>query len=132
MNRNEAREQAFLFVFNECFNAEQSVPEIIATATEASNYVEDAYSRKLLDGVKAHKEELDEVIESKLKKWRLSRLPKTTLAILRIACFEILYCEDVPDSVAINEAVELAKKFGSENDYVFINGVLGNIARSKS
>ena len=132
MNRNEAREQAFLLVFNECFNAEQSTPEIISNAQEASNYIEDAYTRKLFEGVKENKESLDEVIASKLKKWKLSRLPKTSLTILRLACFEILFCEDVPDSVAINEAVELAKKFGSENDYVFINGVLGSIARSKS
>lgn len=131
MKRNEAREQAFVLLFGECFNSEQSAAELIENAALAGEYEDDAYTAELLNGVKEHKEQIDAEIAAKLTKWKLGRLPKTTLAILRIGVYEILFCEDVPDSVAINEAVELAKRFGSEKDYAFVNGVLGNIARSK-
>ncbi|MBR0414524.1 MAG: transcription antitermination factor NusB [Clostridia bacterium] len=131
MKRNEAREQAFVLLFGECFNSEQSAAELIENATLAGEYESDAYTAALLSGVKEHKEQIDSEISAKLTNWKLGRLPKTTLAILRIGVYEILFCEDVPDSVAINEAVELAKRFGSEKDYAFVNGVLGNIARSK-
>ncbi|MBQ6379987.1 MAG: transcription antitermination factor NusB [Clostridia bacterium] len=131
MKRNEAREQAFVLLFSECFNSEESAAQLIENAVQAGEYEEDAYTAALLSGVKENKEQLDAEITAKLKNWKLSRIPKTTLAILRIGTYEILFCEDVPDSVAINEAVELAKRFGSEKDYAFVNGVLGNIARSK-
>ena len=131
MNRNEAREQAFLLIFSECFNSEQSAEELIANALEADDYENDEFTFRLLNGVSENKAQIDEIICEKLNKWKMERLPKTTLAILRLAVYEIIYCEDIPDSVAINEAVELAKRFGSEKDYSFVNGVLGNISRGK-
>ena len=131
MKRNEAREQAFLLIFYADFHADTAAEELIANAKEADAFESDTYTERLIHGVWEHREQLDAEISAKLTKWKLSRLPKTTLAILRIGVYEILFCEDVPDSVAINEAVELAKRFGSEKDYAFINGVLGNIARSK-
>lgn len=131
MKRNEAREQAFLLLFSECFNQEQSASELIENASLADEYENDEYTLRLLNGVKQTKEQLDAEISSKLNKWKLNRLPKTSLAILRIGAYEILFCEDIPDSVAINEAVELAKRFGSDKDYAFVNGVLGNISRGK-
>ena len=132
MKRNEAREQAFLLLFSECFNSEQSAAELIDNSEQAGEYEDDAYTRRLLNGVKENKEQIDSEIDGKLTHWKLGRIPKTTLAVLRLATYEILFCEDVPDSVAINEAVELTKRFGSEKDYAFVNGVLGNIARGKA
>ena len=120
-----------MLLFGECFNSEQSAAELIENASLAGEYESDEYTAKLLSGVKEHKEQIDREISAKLTNWKIGRLPKTTLAILRIGVYEILFCDDVPDSVAINEAVELAKRFGSEKDYAFVNGVLGNIARSK-
>lgn len=131
MNRNEAREQAFLLIFSESFNSEQSIEELIANALEANDYENDEYTFRLIKGVSENKAQIDEIIAEKLNKWKMERLPKTTLAILRLAVFEIIYCDDIPDSVSINEAVELAKRFGSEKDYSFVNGVLGNISRAK-
>lgn len=131
MKRNEAREQAFLLLFSECFQANETADTLIQNAVDAGEYEADAYTLRIVSGVKEHKEQLDEEIASKLNKWKLSRLPKTTLALLRLATYEILFCDDVPDSVAINEAVELAKRFGSQKDYFFVNGILGNIARGK-
>lgn len=131
MKRNEAREQAFLLLFSSEFQGEVSAEEVIANAKEAGEYESDAYTRRLVEGVLENRGDIDAAISEKLTKWKIGRLPKTSLAILRVGCYEILYCEDVPDSVAINEAVELAKRFGSERDFAFINGVLGNIARGK-
>ncbi|MBR2590358.1 MAG: transcription antitermination factor NusB [Clostridia bacterium] len=132
MKRNEAREQAFLLLFSGAFHPDCSAEELIDNVSEAGEYESDAYTLRLINGVMDNEQQLDEVITAKLNKWKLSRLPKTSLAILRLGTYEILYCEDVLDSVAINEAVELAKRFGSPKDYAFINGVLGNIARSKT
>ncbi|MBQ3431647.1 MAG: transcription antitermination factor NusB [Clostridia bacterium] len=131
MKRNEAREQAFLLLFSSEFQGEVSAEEVIANAKEAGEYESDVYTRRLVEGVLENRGDIDAAISEKLTKWKIGRLPKTSLAILRVGCYEILYCEDVPDSVAINEAVELAKRFGSERDFAFINGVLGNIARGK-
>ena len=132
MTRNEAREQAFLLLFSDCFHDSQTTEEMIDTAVQANNYEENDFTQKLIEGVKANEAELNEAIRRHLKKWQFERLPKTTVAILRIAIYEILYFEDVPDAVSVNEAVELAKRFGSEKDYSFINGVLGSIVREKN
>lgn len=88
------------------------------------------YALMLLDGIEEHRSELDERISSVSENWTIDRMPLMDLNILRIALFEMLYVEDVPISVSINEAVELAKDFGGDdNSPKFINGMLGNIAR---
>ena len=77
-----------------------------------------------------HREEIDNMIEAySSEKWRLTRLAKVDLAILRVSLAEILYIDDVPSSVAINEAVEMGKKFGGDESAKFINGLLGKISR---
>ncbi|MBR0086320.1 MAG: transcription antitermination factor NusB [Lachnospiraceae bacterium] len=75
--------------------------------------------------------EIDQKISEQSKRWKINRMPKTDLAILRLAAYEILYDENVPDGAAINEAVELAKVYGSGDSYKFVNGVLGGIVRNK-
>ena len=87
------------------------------------------YAKELFEGVDSKIEELDEVINTYSKGWKTNRLPKVNLAILRLAIYEIKYVDDVPASVAINEAVELAKKYSGEGDYSFINGILGSVAK---
>ena len=132
MKRNEAREQAFLLLFSGTFQMDCSAEELVENVDEAGEYEKDAYTLRLLTGVMDNMQQIDAQITAKLNKWKLSRLPKTSLCILRLGAYEILYCEDVPDSVVINEAVELAKRFGAQKDYTFINGVLGSIARDKA
>ncbi len=78
-----------------------------------------------------HKSEFNELISKYLKSWKLSRLPKVSLAILYVAIYEMKYADSVPDNVAINEAVELAKKYSSKDDASFINGILGAISRGE-
>ncbi|NMB15455.1 MAG: transcription antitermination factor NusB [Gallicola sp.] len=78
-----------------------------------------------------HQEYLNNIIRSHLSKWKLERIAKIDISIIRIAMIEILYIDNVPDSVAINEAVEIAKLYAAEDAYKFINGVLGSVVRDK-
>lgn len=88
------------------------------------------YALKLIAGVEDNAEELDGIISGAAKNWTLARMPVMDVAIIRIALFEMLYVDDVPVSVSINEAVELAKRFGGEDDSPkFVNGMLGSVAR---
>ena len=89
------------------------------------------YIRKIVEGTVLYREELDGYIEKYSKGWKLSRISKIALSILRTALFEVLYMDDVPDSVAINEAVELAKGYEEQETVAFINGILGSFMRSE-
>ena len=126
--RRIARENAFICLFAASF--QKAGPE-----AEASWFVQDdehpmdEYAQKILQTCWEHLSEVDEKILPKLKGWTLERLPRVSLQILRLATAEMLYGEEDMDSIVINEAVELAKKYGDEADYQFINGILGNIAR---
>ncbi len=132
MNRNEAREQAFTLLFSEIFSGDAGIDSIVDAATLSGEYRENEFTLRLLHGVIDKKKELDTLIANRLAVgWKIERLPKTTLAVLRLAVYEIMFCDDIPDSVSINEAVELVKKYGAERDYVFVNGILGCISRGK-
>lgn len=88
------------------------------------------YALSLVKGVEEHKQDIDGHLKSTSENWSLSRMPVVDLSILRLATYEMTYSQDVPLSVAINEAVELAKDFGGEDDSPrFVNGVLGRIAK---
>ncbi|MBQ9532072.1 MAG: transcription antitermination factor NusB [Eubacterium sp.] len=128
MNRYKQREQAFALIFQSLFT-ESSPEEIIETALEEETAIGD-YSKELFLGVCEKKEKLDEIISEHSTGWKLSRISKVNISILRLAVYEISYVEDVPDSVAINEAVELAKKYSTKEDAGFVNGILGAYTRS--
>lgn len=123
------REQAFLLCFESLFS-DTDTKDIIALYNENFDEV-CTYARDILEGINADKEALDGIINTYSKSWKASRLPKTTLAILYVAIYEMQNVESVPDSVAINEAVELAKKYSGTDDASYINGVLGGFARSR-
>jgi N utilization substance protein B len=89
------------------------------------------YINDILSGSKRYSEEIDELINTHAKGWKFDRISKVDLSILRLALYEILYREDIPESVSINEAVELAKKYGGEKTSSFINGILGTVIRSQ-
>lgn len=86
------------------------------------------FTEKLVEGVCAHKEEIDKLIEESSKNWKLNRMSKVDKSILRLASFELFYCKDVPVKVILNEAIDLGKKFGSEKSGSFINGILDRIS----
>lgn len=128
LTRRAARENAFLAAFSTTFQPEQ--PQEAVTAHIENGELElDAYANRVLTDLLAHGAEIDEVITTHLKGWTLARLPRVSLTAMRIALAEMLYGEEKKAGVAINEAVELVKKYGADNDYQFVNGLLGVVAR---
>lgn len=131
MKRRIARENAFIALFEAGFCA-NGIEEIIAMSKEQGEYAVDEYGAALLFRFYAHSAEVDELIRSKLKDWTLQRLPRVNAALLRLAVTEMLFNgSDDMDSIVINEAVELAKKYAGDGDYQFINGILGAISRQE-
>ena len=86
------------------------------------------YAREIVDGVTDHREEIDELIATYSQGWTIERMPNVDRALLRLASWEILFNDDVPTPVAIDEAVELAKEYSTDDSSRFVNGVLGKIA----
>jgi N utilization substance protein B len=129
MTRREAREQALFLVFERLFLSEP-VPEIIELAKEARELDPDPFTEKLAVGVFEHIDEIDARIEMYSKGWNKDRISRVVLSILRLCIYEMSFEENIPISVSINEAVELAKKYAGEGDPAFINGILGTIART--
>lgn len=124
--RREARENAFLAAFAATFEPEE--PQIPA---QEEDVVLDGFAKRLISDMTAHAEELDAMIEAHLKGWTLSRVPRVSLVALRLALAEMLYGDEKKAGVAINEAVELVKKYGADNDHQFVNGLLGTVAREQ-
>ena len=132
MKRRTARENAFVAAFEASFRP-QELAEIITDSRELEEFAVDEYGQALLLNLEAHREEIDALISSKLKDWTLARLPRVNAAILRLAVAEMRFSgQDDMDSIVINEAVELAKKYAGDEDYQFINGVLGAISRDEA
>lgn len=90
------------------------------------------FASELYRGVKANRDKIDELIESSSENWRIERMAKIDLNILRLAIYEIMYLKDIPISVTINEAVEIGKKFGSEDTPAFLNGILDHLVKTES
>ena len=129
MTRHEEREQAFLLLFEMTFD-EESIEDKMESAVEARSAVFTEFSKRLVNGVTDYRIQLDDRLAAHSKNWRLDRISRVALTALRLAAYEMLYCDDIPDSVAINEAVELVKAFGGEEDGAFVNGVLGGLSRA--
>ncbi len=87
-----------------------------------------AFAEDLVAGVISHREEIDRLIEDKSKNWSISRMGKVDLNIIRLAVFELYYRSDIPKNVTINEAIEVAKKFGTEDSPSFVNGILDELS----
>ena len=126
LTRRESREAAYLTAFAATFE-----PEAPALPGDAEPPQGDAFTAQLLAAMNDHAEELDAVITAHLKGWTLNRVPRVALVALRLALAEMLYGEEQKPGVAINEAVELVKKYGAESDHQFVNGLLGTVARER-
>ncbi|NEZ46304.1 transcription antitermination factor NusB [Clostridium niameyense] len=132
MNRTKSREVAMKLLFQVTINGEKYedvVDNSKEILDEKENHLDMDYIVRILKGVEEHREELDKEIEKFLLKWKLSRLSKIDLTILRLATYEVLYEEEIPNKVAVNEAIEIAKKYSEEKSASFINGVLGNMIK---
>lgn len=129
MTRSESREIAFILMFEKTFT-EDSVTEIIDKSVEGRALEVDAFARALAQGAVEHMGEIDEMLSSCSQNWKLPRISRVALSTLRIAVYEMLFEENIPVSVSINEAVELTKKFASPEDGAYVNGVLGAVAKA--
>lgn len=130
--RHRARLQALQMLYQREVTGED-VSVILASETYSTEDGEpDDYSRELALGVEEHMSEIDDVIGQTSEHWTVLRMPLVDRNILRIATYELAFSEEVPPSVAINEAVELAKVYGGDDSSKFVNGVLGRIAERRS
>ncbi|MBQ8164420.1 MAG: transcription antitermination factor NusB [Clostridia bacterium] len=137
MSRRDARTAAVKIIFGYSFSVTDSSPDSIEKLIEG--YMQDfddseggaseeyIYLCDVVRGTVSHLHEIDAILTACIKDWSFDRLGKADLAILRVAAYEIKYREDIPESVSINEAVELAKTYGTDDSPSFVNGVLGSV-----
>ena len=131
MSRIETREAVVVFVYQYEFRDEDIDEQILLYKDQKPEIEGDFdYFTKTVKGIIGNREKLDAQISSYLKNWTLSRIPKLDKAILETAVYEISSNDDIPVSVAINEAVKLAKKYGTEDSYSYINGVLSSYEKN--
>jgi N utilization substance protein B len=128
LSRSEQRAQALSLVFEKSFH-DEPIPEIIELAKESREEEYSEFVENTVRGVFEHLSEIDEKISEKAKGWSISRIPRISLSIMRVAIYEMLFDDSIDVGVSINEAVQLAKKYGADKDPSFINGVLGAVAR---
>ena len=142
MKRSQIREQIFKLLFRVEFNKSEDMPEQIELFMETPTLdidekeyeevslteQEEKYILQKYEDIVSHISEIDEIISDTAKGWTSDRIGKVELTILRLAIFEIKYDDDIPVSVAIDQAVELSKKFGRDESYSFINGILAKLA----
>jgi len=129
--RREARELALQALYQLDVTGESEAERALAvfwTHFDAASEVRD-FARELVDGVRTNCERIDALIAASVEHWRLPRLSRVDLNLLRLATFELLARPDIPASVTINEAIEIARRFGSEDSAAFVNGVVDHIAR---
>lgn len=129
MKRSDARQLLMQLLFQMSIHDEynEAIKDKFLEDYKLEN--QEAYFISVFSQIMAHLTEIDEALNKHLKKWKLDRLPKVELAVLRLATAEIMYAEMIPESVAINEAVDLAKKFGGNESGKFVNGILGKLVR---
>lgn len=130
MKRTELREHIFRMVFGLEFNQTEEMPEQFQMYFDQLGEVREQdleYIRTKTQKIMEKTEEIDAVINEKVKGWKTTRMNKVDLSILRVAVYEMKWDEDVPVGVAIDEAVELAKKYSSEEGPSFVNGVLAKL-----
>ncbi|MFO1518433.1 MAG: transcription antitermination factor NusB [bacterium] len=129
-NRRKAREAALQILYPvdlSHLNAKEAMSLYWQNHPSQDEVIE--FTRQLVEGVLRNQAEIDKLIELHSTHWKLGRMACVDRNILRMAVFELLFCRDIPKSVSLNEAIELGKKFGTEDSGAFINGVLDNIAK---
>ena len=133
MTRREAREVALELIFEKGFRGEDA-PELILERAQAMRDTEiNEYGKRVFFGVCENLEFIDKLLEKYSHGWKKTRISPVAKAALRLAIFEIYFCEDVPDTASINEAIELVKKYDdSEKVRPFVNGVLNAVLKDKS
>lgn len=130
MTRHQMREYAFMLTFEKLFN-DDDVSAVIETARECETVEINKQVEELFAGIESKKQLLDERITPHLKNWSLDRISKVSLAVLRVAVYEILFCDDIDIDIAISEAIKIAQVYTVKADVNFINGVLSSISKQE-
>ena len=132
MTRKEARNEAFILIFEKSINGYE-IDDILEAAKECREFEEDGdgYTVKVFTETFNNIERIDEIISNNLSGWTINRISKVSLSVLRLAICEILFIDDIPEAVSIDEAVELCKTYSTTDDAAFVNGVLGSVVRNK-
>lgn len=134
MSRKRSREVAMELLFENSIKKEKP-EEIIENFLENTEYdienLDMTYIRDILSGIESNISQIDETIEKYLVKWKLSRISKVNLSILRLATYEILFDDKIPFKVSINEALDLTRRYSDESSVAFVNGVLDKISKNK-
>ena len=135
MKRSSIRAQVFKLLFRLEFNSKEELPQqeemFFASGDFTATDKDRAYITDRVNRIVEKLPEIDRALSEKMKGWTLERVGRVELAILRLGVYEIRYDDDIPEGVAISEAVELAKKFGSDNSGAFVNGVLAKFTTGK-
>ncbi|EES48287.1 N utilization substance protein B [Clostridium botulinum] len=132
MNRKLSREKAMELLFGMTLNTdncEETLENFIDNYESDIKELDITYIKRILIGVENNKDNIDEAISKNLCNWKIDRISKVNLCILRLAVYELLHDEEIPNRVAINEALEITKKYSDEKSVSFINGVLDNILK---
>jgi N utilization substance protein B len=139
-NRRSARELLLRLIYQMSVTGDWSEEEEAAFLAESADdkardfgpagKVDRPYFERMIKTVCENKDDIDRAVEGASDNWKIGRIAKVDLAIIRLAVSEILYADDIPVAVSINEAVDLAKQYGSDKSYEFVNGVLGRIVRT--
>ncbi len=130
MTRSEAREQAFIVLFEKIFDNESTITEIIENAQEAELIKINGFAKTLLSAVENNVDSIDKLISENSRSWAIDRLPNVSVAVMRLAIGEMMFVDEVPVGVSVNEAVELCKKYGTAEDASYVNGILGTISKA--
>lgn len=129
--RKKSREFALLLLFQTEFAPQISIPQLIDVLGESVDRDTSSYSEMLISGVMTHLSEIDSKIQSYSKNWKLDRMSKIDKNVMRIATYEMLYAnEKLKPNIAINEAIDLAKKYGSQDSGAFVNGLLDQLSKN--
>ncbi|MBV1817392.1 transcription antitermination factor NusB [Anaerosalibacter bizertensis] len=132
MGRKLAREEAMKLLFQMEMNNDYS-DDIVELYIDENEFThdEEEYIRDAVETIKINLNDIDESIQKYIKGWKIHRLAKVDLSVLRIAVYELTYRKDIPMEVTINEAIEICKKYSTDESSKFINGVLGSFVRKK-
>ena len=127
LTRKEARETAFCLLLETEFHGMDDPKTVYETAVENREIADDAYVKQIYFGVREHLAELDALMEKHSKGWKVSRISPVSRSVLRLCIYEMLYREDIPCAVSLNEAIELVKKYDDEKMRPFVNGLLNGV-----
>ena len=127
MKRHESREQALILLFESTFESNDA-DEILTLANVVRNEKISNFTKELFKGTLKNLNDIDSYIEKYMIGWKKDRLSKLVLSVLRLAIFEMIYYENTPLDVSINEAIELTKKYATYQDASYVNGILGALS----